>query len=103
MDSRFRGNDEYASAFAGMTTDTWIPAPAFAGVTFFRGNDEFGPLPGWGPVGYPACPATTPTTSRLMSLNVTITNSARINASPTRATFSRARSLNGWPRAASTT
>jgi hypothetical protein len=32
MDSRFRGNDD------GQTE--WIPAPAFAGVTFFRGNDE---------------------------------------------------------------
>jgi hypothetical protein len=30
MDSRFRGNDEYTSAFAGMTSPE-LNSPAFAG------------------------------------------------------------------------
>src|SRR6185437_914804 len=52
--------DTWIPAFAGMTTDTWIPAPAFAGVTFFRGNDEFGPLPGWGAGGLSRVPGDHP-------------------------------------------
>jgi len=37
--SRKLVGSRWIPAFAGMTVGRWIPAPAFAGVTFFRGND----------------------------------------------------------------